>query len=67
MEKWYWRPAAIVSYSTGRFAGARRSRLAEPAGESGAALIRAFPRFADDLEWWSQAAKAQRDRVPPPY
>ena len=23
LEEWYWRPAAIVSYSAGRFAGAR--------------------------------------------
>ena len=96
LEEWYWRPAAIVSYSAGRFAGARAglawhgtlsemgmvvvsSTIAvggigsafdeqgEPKGESGAALTRAFPRFADDLAWWSQAARAQRDKVAPPY
>lgn len=39
----------------------------EPAGEGGAALVRGFPRFADDLAWWSGAASAQRDRVAPPY
>lgn len=96
LEEWFWRPAAIASYSTGRFAGAR-SALAwhgtlsemgmvvvsstiavgqigqsidaggQPAGEGGKALARAFPRFADDLAWWVEAAKAQRARKPPPY
>jgi NAD(P)H-dependent FMN reductase len=96
LEEWYWRPAAIVSYSAGRFAGARAGlawhgilsemgmvvvsstiavsgisrafdERSEPIGESGASLTRAFPRFADDLAWWSQAASAQRVRVTPPY
>lgn len=96
LEEWYWRPAAIASYSTGRLAGVRgglawhgilsemgmvvvSSTLAvggighafddagEPAGEGGGALTRAFPRFADDLAWWVEAARAQRARVPPPY
>ncbi len=96
LEEWYWRPAAIVSYSAGRFAGARAglawhgilsemgmvvvsSTIAvggighafdatgEPAGDGGAALTRAFPRFADDLGWWTQAARAQRARLDPPY
>lgn len=96
LEEWFWRPAAIASYSAGRFAGAR-SALAwhgtlsemgmvvvsstiavgqigqsidadgQPAGEGGKALTRAFPRFADDLVWWIEAAKAQRARKPPPY
>jgi hypothetical protein len=39
----------------------------ELVGEAGQALERAFPRFADDLMWWVQAAKAQRQRKPPPY
>jgi NAD(P)H-dependent FMN reductase len=96
LEEWYWRPAAIVSYSAGRFAGARAglawhgilsemgmvvvsSTIAvgaighafdatgEPAGDGGSALTRAFPRFADDLGWWTQAARAQRERLAPPY
>jgi NAD(P)H-dependent FMN reductase len=96
LEEWYWRPAAIVSYSAGRFAGARAglawhgilsemgmvvvsSTIAvggighafdatgEPAGDGGAALTRAFPRFADDLGWWTQAARAGRGRLDPPY
>ena len=96
LEEWFWRPAAIASYSAGRFAGARSgvawhgilsemgmvvisSSLAvggiasafddqgRPAGEGGAALERAFPRFADDLAWWTQAAREQRGRRPPPY
>jgi NAD(P)H-dependent FMN reductase len=40
---------------------------ARPAGEGGEALLRAFPRFADDLDWWADAARAQRERRAPPY
>ena len=39
----------------------------KPVGEGGKALEHAFPRFADDLAWWVDAAKAQRARKPPPY
>lgn len=96
LEEWFWRPAAIASYSAGRFSGARAatawhgtlsemgmvvvsttiavgpigqtlSAEAEPLGEGGKALEGAFPRFADDLAWWMEAAKAQRQRKPPPY
>jgi NAD(P)H-dependent FMN reductase len=96
LEEWFWRPAAIASYSAGRFAGARAalawhgtlsemgmvvtsSSLAvgaiaqtlteagEPQGEGGKALTHAFPRFAEDLTWWMEAAKAQRDKRGVPY
>jgi NAD(P)H-dependent FMN reductase len=96
LEEWFWRPAAIASYSAGRFAGARAalawhgalsemgmvvissaiavgpiaqalSADGKPIGEGGNALAHAFPRFADDLEWWIEAAKAQRERKKPPY
>ena len=96
LEEWFWRPAAIASYSGGRLAGARSSfawhnilaemgmvvisstlsvgpiastlnEAAEPIGEAGAALERAFGRFADDLAWWTEAASAQRQRKAPPY
>jgi NAD(P)H-dependent FMN reductase len=96
LEEWFWRPAAIVSYSAGRLGGARSatawhgtlsemgmivisstiavgqigqalSAEGEPTGSNGEALARAFPRFADDLAWWVEAAKAQRQRKPPPY
>ena len=96
LEEWFWRPAAIVSYSAGRLSGARASTAwhgtlsemgmvvtsstigvgpiaqtlsaeSEPIGEGGKALERAFPRFADDLLWWIEAAKAQRARKAPPY
>jgi NAD(P)H-dependent FMN reductase len=43
------------------------SASGEPEGEGGAALAHAFPRFADDLQWWTEAARAQRCRVKPPY
>jgi NAD(P)H-dependent FMN reductase len=39
----------------------------KPIGEGGKALERAFPRFADDLTWWIEAAKEQRARKQPPY
>jgi NAD(P)H-dependent FMN reductase len=96
LEEWFWRPAAIASYSGGRFAGARAatawhgtlsemgmvvisttiavgpiaqalSKDSKAIGDGGKALERAFPRFADDLVWWMEAAKAQRERRRPPY
>lgn len=96
LEEWFWRPAAIVSYSASRLAGVRAatawhgilsemgmvvisSTLAvgpigptlsvesEPTGDGGAAIVKAFPRFADDLSWWVEAARAQRQRKTPPY
>jgi NAD(P)H-dependent FMN reductase len=39
----------------------------KPIGEAGKQLERLFPRFADDLGWWVEAARAQRARKPPPY
>ena len=96
LEEWFWRPAAIASYSAGRLSGARASTawhgtLSEmgmvvvsstiavggighaltadgaPTGEAGKALEGAFPRFADDLMWWVEAASMQRQRKQPPY
>ncbi|HEY1944609.1 MAG TPA: NAD(P)H-dependent oxidoreductase [Roseiarcus sp.] len=96
LEEWYWRPAAVASYSGGRLSGARSNSawhctlsemgmvvisssltigpIAEtldasgaPIREGGKALERAFGRFADDLSWWTEAAKLQHARRPPPY
>jgi NAD(P)H-dependent FMN reductase len=96
LEEWFWRPAAIVSYSAGRLSGARSGFLwhgtlsemgmvvisstlavgpiahtlsasGEPIGEAGQALQKAFPRFADDLAWWTEAARNQRALKAPPY
>jgi NAD(P)H-dependent FMN reductase len=96
LEEWFWRPAAIASYSAGRFSGVRsgtvwHSILSEmgmvvvsstlavgpisqtldadgkPTGSAGASLDHAFPRFADDLAWWTEAARAQRAVKAPPY
>jgi NAD(P)H-dependent FMN reductase len=96
LEEWFWRPAAVASYSAGRIAGARAniawhgtlsemgmvvisSTLAvgpisdaldaegEPIGPLGEGLQKVFVRFADDLAWWTEAAKAQHARKPPPY
>jgi NAD(P)H-dependent FMN reductase len=96
LEEWFWRPAAIASYSAGRFSGVRagtawHSILSEmgmvvisstlavgvisqtldadgiPIGTGGDALKRTFPRFADDLAWWTEAAREQLARRPPPY
>src|SRR3954468_12981134 len=39
----------------------------EPLGEGGQQLSRAFPRFAEDLSWWMEAAKAQREKRGVPY
>jgi NAD(P)H-dependent FMN reductase len=96
LEEWFWRPAAIVSYSAQRAGGARANYAwhatlsemgmlvisttitigpisqaldaeAKPTGEIGAYLEKAFPKFADDLAWWTEAAKAQRAKAKPPY
>src|SRR5271167_3718397 len=76
LEEWFWRPAAIASYSAGRLSGARSNSAwhctlsemgmvvisstiligpitqaltadAQPTGQAGQALDRAFGRFAD--------------------
>ena len=96
LEEWFWRPAAIASYSAGRFSGVRAGAAwhpilsemgmvvvsstlavgpiaqtldeqAKPLGKPGESLDRAFGRFADDLAWWTEAARAQRARRAPPY
>ena len=96
LEEWFWRPAAVASYSAGRLSGVRAGTAwhgtlsemgmvvisstlsvgsiahafdheGQPAGETGEALLRAFPRFAEDLDWWTEAAKTQRARRAPPY
>jgi NAD(P)H-dependent FMN reductase len=96
LEEWFWRPAAIASYSAGRLAGARSNFVwhgilsemgmvvisstlmvgpiitaldaaGKPTGEGGDALKRTFPRFADDLEWWTEATRRQRDYRAPPF
>ncbi len=96
LEEWFWRPAAIASYSAGRISGARSATAwhgtlsemgmivisstvsvgpigqtlgpdGEPTGDVGKGLEKAFPRFADDLAWWTEAAKVQRAKKTPPY
>ena len=39
----------------------------KPIGDAGAVQQKAFARFADDLAWWTQAAKAQRGKAKTPY
>ena len=96
LEEWYWRPAAIVSYSPGRLSGARASSAwhpilsemgmivvsstlavgpiaetfdaqGEPIGDVGRVVRQTFGRVADDLAWWTSAAKHQRLLRAPPY
>jgi NAD(P)H-dependent FMN reductase len=96
LEEWFWRPAAIASYSAGRLGGVRAatawhgtlsemgmtvisstlavgsisralSEDAAPVGEGGRVLEAAFPRYADELAWWIEAARAQRAHKAPPY
>ena len=47
--------------------GATLDEAGMPTGEGGKALAKSFPRFAEDLEWWADAAKAQRAAKAPPY
>jgi NAD(P)H-dependent FMN reductase len=96
LEEWYWRPAAVVSYSPGRLSGARASSAwhpilsemgmivtsstvavgpiaatfdgeGQPIGEPGRLTRGAFKRVADDLAWWTSAARLQRLQQAPPY
>lgn len=96
LEEFFWRPAAIASYSAGRFSGVRSGSIwhailsemgmvvisstlavgpiaqtldadGKPIGGTGDQLQRAFGRFADDLAWWTEAAREQRTRKAPPY
>ena len=96
LEEWFWRPAAVVSYSFQHTGGARASyswhgilnemgmivvsssvavgpitdaldEEGTPIGEAGAYLEKAFPKVVDDLAWWMEAARAQRQRSVPPY
>ncbi|MDB5640982.1 MAG: NADPH-dependent reductase [Hyphomicrobiales bacterium] len=96
LEEWFWRPAAIASYSAGRLGGARSNSIwhgtlsemgmavisstltvgqiaeaidpqGKPTGPAGQALEKSFPRFADDLAWWTEAAQAQKAKRAPPY
>jgi len=39
----------------------------EPIGEAGRLTQEAFARVADDLAWWTSAAREQRARQAPPY
>ena len=39
----------------------------KPIGEVGATAQRAFHRVADDLAWWTSAARRQRQLQSPPY
>ena len=39
----------------------------EPSGDMGASLQKALPRFANDLSWWTEAAKTMRARKAPPF
>ena len=96
LEEWFWRPAAIASYSAGRFSGVRSGSIwhailsemgmvvvsstlavgpisqtldadGKPTGSAGEQLQKAFVRFADDLAWWTEAAREQRQRRTLPY
>lgn len=59
---------AVISsiLPVGRIGGAFDAE-GKPAGEDGARLEKSFPRFADDLAWWIDAAKTQRAAKAPPY
>lgn len=96
LEEWFWRPAAVASYSAGRFSGVRAGSIwhsilsemgmvvvsstlavgpisqtlddqGQPTGAAGQSLDKSFGRFADDLAWWTEAARRQRALKAPPY
>lgn len=93
LPEWFFRPAAIMSYSAGRYGGVRAavqlrpilgelgmvsisSILAVPGvgdafTETGEAkadyLAKESARFLDELDWWAQAAKAQKAAAGTPF
>jgi len=96
LEEWFWRPAAVVSYSPSRLSGVRAGSAwhpilsemgmvvisstvavgpitqtldaqGEPIGEAGRLAPKALRRLADDLAWWTSAARNQRLQKAPPY
>src|SRR5579871_1824112 len=96
LEEWFWRPAAIVSYSPSRLSGARAAASwhpilsemgmvvisstvavgpiadtfdaqGQPIGDAGQKTRQTFGRLADDLAWWTNAARVQRQHEAPPY
>ena len=96
LEEWFWRPAAVVSYSPSRLSGVRAGAAwhpilsemgmvvisstvavgpitqtldaqGEPIGEAGRLAQKALRRLADDLAWWTSAARNQRLLKAPPY
>ncbi len=96
LEEWFWRPAAVVSYSPGRLSGARAASAwhpilsemgmvvisstvavgpiaetfdagGEPLGHVGEVVRKTFAKVADDLAWWTSAARNQRLLQAPPY
>ncbi|WP_110657202.1 NADPH-dependent FMN reductase [Salinicola halimionae] len=38
-----------------------------PVGDAGDSFARAFDRFAEDLAWWTEAGKRQREHRAPPF
>lgn len=38
-----------------------------PLGDAGQSMVGAFTRFADDLTWWAEAARRQREHRAPPF
>ena len=96
LEEFFFRPAAVISYSAQQAGGARANYIwhgtlsemgmvvtsstftigpiiqaldenGQPIGASGAYLEKRFPKFAADLLWSTEACKAQRAKVKPPY
>lgn len=93
LKEWFFRPAAILSYSAGRFGGVRAAVQLRPVlGELGMVsistmlavpgisdaisedgspnadyLAKASAGFLDELDWWANAAKAQRAKAGTPF
>jgi len=93
LQEWFFRPAAVMSYSAGRYGGVRAAvqlrpvlgelgmvsistilavpgvsdALAEDGSPKADYLDKAAASFLDELHWWAEASKTQREAKGTPF
>lgn len=93
LQEWFFRPAAVMSYSAGRYGGVRAAvqlrpvlgelgmvsistilavpgvsdALAEDGSPKADYLDKSAASFLDELHWWAEASKTQREANGTPF